>query len=284
MLTVSKGLVIDQPWIDLILSGRKTWEMRATGASYRGWFGLIRKGSGMVWGVARIESVGVSLSPDEMVATHDNHHIPEAMIRSGEVAKWTTPWKLADVSRLARPVPYKHPYGAVTWVTFDAGVNAAIVAQLGNIPTATTNPTAAQSVKNPRVLNMVAPKPGTPKAEPKLTVTAPQVSGTLLGETLLTAGNIKPKNSHFSLRSFSGRFPDDLIGGRDSAPPRLATIEADSMPLANTDICPTHHFFRDRSLTRQFFANSDAEPGDTVRVHQLAPYRDKISLNKKARI
>ena len=284
MLTVSKGLVIDQPWIDLILSGRKTWEMRATGASYRGWFGLIRKGSGMVWGVARIESVGVSLSPDEMVATHDNHHIPEAMIRSGEVAKWTTPWKLADVTRLARPVPYKHPYGAVTWVTFDAGVNAAIVAQLGTIPTAPTTPTTVQPVANPPVLNMVTPKPGTPKAELRPPVAAPLVTGTLLGETVLTGGNIKPKNSHFYMHSFSRRFPDDLIGGRDSLPPRFATIESDGMPLTTTDICPTHHFFRDRSWTRQFFANAAAEPGDTVRVHQLAPYRYKVSLNKKARI
>jgi hypothetical protein len=39
------GLVIDKPWIDLILDGKKTWEMRSTLTKKRGKIALIRKGS-----------------------------------------------------------------------------------------------------------------------------------------------------------------------------------------------------------------------------------------------
>jgi hypothetical protein len=40
-----KGLVIDEPWISLIISGEKTWEMRSRNTVVRGRIALIRKGS-----------------------------------------------------------------------------------------------------------------------------------------------------------------------------------------------------------------------------------------------
>jgi ASCH domain len=40
-----KGLIIDEPWISLIVSGEKTWEMRSRNTNVRGRIGLIRKGS-----------------------------------------------------------------------------------------------------------------------------------------------------------------------------------------------------------------------------------------------
>jgi hypothetical protein len=53
---VSRGLIIDQPWIGKILRGEKTWEMRSTRTSIRGPIALIEKGSGTVVGVASILS------------------------------------------------------------------------------------------------------------------------------------------------------------------------------------------------------------------------------------
>jgi hypothetical protein len=52
-----KALIISEPWIDYILEGTKTWEMRSSGVSHRGWFGLIKKGTGAVHGVARLVDV-----------------------------------------------------------------------------------------------------------------------------------------------------------------------------------------------------------------------------------
>jgi hypothetical protein len=279
MIVIEKALVIREPWIDLIMSGQKTWEMRTQRPPYRGWIGLIRKGSGRVSCIARLVDVGHPLSTEEMVASFDKHHIPEAMIRSGEVAKWTTPWKLADIRVLPQPVPYRHPNGAITLFSLDPTVSASITAQLGELPSTKAVP-AAVSITVPKARR---PAPAAPKIEGMLVTTPiPLPPMSLLGEVEVTEGNLK--NSHFYLRSLLHRLPEDLVGGRDLPLPVMATVEADGLRPTSTDICPRHRFFRDRSWTRQLFAHSDAEQGDTVRVHQLAPYRYKISLHKKAHI
>jgi hypothetical protein len=125
-----KALVIDVPWINLILDGSKTWEMRSIQTKLRGQFGLIRKGSGMVWGVASLSDCGEAMEANELIRHFDKHRIPEQMIRTGEVAKWNRPWKLTSVRKLAKPVPYKHKPGAVTWVNLEPDVAANIRTQL----------------------------------------------------------------------------------------------------------------------------------------------------------
>src|SRR5438876_7688725 len=47
-----KALIIDEPWISMIVSGQKTWEMRSRNTQVRGRIGLIRKGSKTVIGLA----------------------------------------------------------------------------------------------------------------------------------------------------------------------------------------------------------------------------------------
>ena len=49
---IEKGLIIDEPWISMILRGSKTWEMRKTITKIRGPIALIRKGSKQVVGTA----------------------------------------------------------------------------------------------------------------------------------------------------------------------------------------------------------------------------------------
>lgn len=276
-MIIEKALVIREPWIDLILSGQKTWEMRGQRPSYRGWIGLIRKGSGRVSAIARLADVGHPLSEDEMVANFDKHRIPAAMIRSGEVAKWTTPWKLSDIRVLRQPVPYHHPNGAITLFGLEQDTSAAIMAQLGEVAqAATATPSPAAQQPAPRGQPARPATPPAPEAKP-----APMGPNALLGEIEVTEGNLK--NNHFYLRTFLHHFPDALVGGRDLATPVLATVEADGMRPTSTDICPRHRFFRDRSWTRAFFDNTDAEPGDQVAVHELAPLRYKITLKKKGR-
>lgn len=280
MIGVAKGLVVREPWVDLILSGQKTWEMRATSPSWRGWFGLIRKGSGVISGIARLADVGRPLSPDEMVRTFDKHCIPEAMIRSGEVAKWTTPWILANVQRLPRPVRYSHPYGAITLFTLERETSEVIAAQLGSGARV-----GMSRPELPAVASILAQQAA--EATPLRVAPASQKPaaadssgpGMFLGEAEVTQGNLK--NSHFYLRGFLNRFPEELVGGRDRPSPVLAKLETDDEHFATTtDICPTHRFFRDRSWTRSFFERSAARPGDRVAVHELGPYRYQISLRR----
>lgn len=211
MTAPTKALVIDNPWIGLLLSGQKAWEMRSTATHYRGWFGLIRKGSGLVVGIARLTGCGGPLSEEEMIASVDKHRIPEGTIRSGAVAKWNTPWILEDVRSLSKPVRYVHPSGAVTWVTLDEGVIRAIEAQFDGARPGqpTTYPVAAKS-------SAVEP-PTTTRSMPKTNVHG---SSGWLGETQLTEGNLK--NNHFYLRPFLHRFPADLIGGSNKREPTFS--------------------------------------------------------------
>lgn len=126
MQSVTKALVIADPWIGMILDGTKTWEMRSRATKVRGTVGLIRKGTGRIWGVADLDSCGDALTPDEMVRYFSKHRIPEAMVRSGEIARWNRPWMLDDIRTLKQPVPYIHKRGAVTWVTLESEVSDAI--------------------------------------------------------------------------------------------------------------------------------------------------------------
>lgn len=281
MIDVARGLVIREPWIDLILSGQKTWEMRSPAPAWRGWFGLIRKGSGQISGIARLADVGRALTQSQMIETIDKHCIPETMIRSGEVEKWTTPWILADVQVLTQPVRYRHPNGAITLFTLELETSEAIAAQLDG--RAAPAMRAAEKLIpstppiRPAVVTTSSTIPAattTPAARPSST------AGILLGEIEITAGNLK--NNHFYLRSFLDRFPKELIGGRDRPNAVLARLETDDARFATTtDICPTHRFFRDRCWTRSFFERSGAASGDSVAVHEIGPYRYQISLRRR---
>lgn len=130
-MEVSKGLVIADPWIDLVLDGSKTWEMRTTRTSHRGWVALIRCGSGTVVGVVQIVDCGNPITKkSEWLATCKYHHGSRAAIRSNPLSRWNIPWHLENVRRLRHPVPYKHKRGAVSWVLLEQSVIDAIKAQL----------------------------------------------------------------------------------------------------------------------------------------------------------
>ena len=48
----SKSLIVQAPWVNLILLGVKVWELRSTPCQFRGRFGLIESGTGMIVGAA----------------------------------------------------------------------------------------------------------------------------------------------------------------------------------------------------------------------------------------
>jgi len=242
-MNVTTGLIVRERWIDLILSGEKTWEMRSKPAPVGVWFGLIRKGSGAVCAIARLGSIGEPLVPEEMIASFEKHRIPETMIRSGEVAKWNIPWVLSGVRRLRSPVPYCHRSGAVTWVKLDPDVTGAISVQLDQaVPS--TRPLVADD-------DPVTPEPASPSARrTKQSQSAVRYSAPLSralsgmwGETEITQGNID--NNHFSLRPFIHHFPSDLIGGSNKleAAAVAASIDWGGPVPVETDIDATRSSF-----------------------------------------
>jgi hypothetical protein len=65
---IEKALIVADPWISLILDGKKDWEMRSRKTAIRGNIGLIRKGSGLVCGVVKLVGCGEAdafCSPEE---------------------------------------------------------------------------------------------------------------------------------------------------------------------------------------------------------------------------
>ena len=49
-----KGLIIKAPWIDYILSGKKTWEIRGCNTKIRGEIALIQSGTGKIYGTVEL--------------------------------------------------------------------------------------------------------------------------------------------------------------------------------------------------------------------------------------
>jgi hypothetical protein len=129
-MTALKGLIIDTPHIDRILAGEKIWEMRSSQTKVRGTIALIRKGSGQIVGLADLmDSLG-PFTPDQMLENQLKHRISNERLADPKVAKWNNAWVMSNVARLTRPVPYRHPSGAVIWVnleeaTKDAAMQAA---------------------------------------------------------------------------------------------------------------------------------------------------------------
>jgi hypothetical protein len=275
-MQITKGLIIADPWIGYILDGSKTWEMRSSSTSFRGWFGLIRKGTGCVYGVARLVDVGSPLDPGEMLRTLEKHRIPADLIASGEVAKWNTPWAIADVRRLPKPVPYVHRSGAVTWVALDADVTRAVAAQAGDrteLEASTGVPCAGRTFE-------ASPAETRGEKAPRGRRPSPTNSG-----IRIEIGEANLRNNHFYLRDHVHKFPDDVIGGSNKAKaaPREVVLDWGGPEPARTDIDgEDKKFFRARGWVGAFYKLHDAQAGDFVVIEPLDPYLYRVRLEKAA--
>ncbi len=67
-----KGLIIKQPWIDLILDGEKPWEIRGRATTIRGTIALIKSGTGLVLGLVDVVD-SLELTPDTFYQAEVQH-------------------------------------------------------------------------------------------------------------------------------------------------------------------------------------------------------------------
>lgn len=126
-----KGLVIDTPYIDQIIFGDKTWEMRSTATKQRGWIALIRKGSGTVVGVAElVDSIG-PFTNEQMIANQSKHKLTAHQLSNPSIGKWNHGWVLMNARALREPLPYQHNKGAVIWVKLSSGTIQAVRTSAG---------------------------------------------------------------------------------------------------------------------------------------------------------
>lgn len=279
-----KAIVIDEPWISLILSGQKTWEMRKTNCGYRGVVALIRKGSGQVVGAARVVGSLPSLATEAAYSSAvDKHCIPPDRQEQARSDGWTIPWVLSEAVELAEPVAYTHPYGAVIWVNLEEDVAMKVAAQIGSL----------RDLKIPS-MDRGALSTTDDRSASRQSASRAQASSRIEGGkayVTLTDGNVR--NGHFYLKSILEFFPSEAVGGSDKTQIAKTLLTIDYRPGSNattTDITgpnrlssekrSSHCFFRERAPIREFFWRSGAVGGDTVAIERVSPMHFVVSLVK----
>lgn len=113
------ALIVKKRWLDLILSNDpdqvKDWEIRGSRTNKRGEILLIESGSGLI--VGKTEITGCTGLDYVDFVSHEKHHkIPPAMCGNELPYPNTFAWILKNSKRFEKPIPYKHPQGAVIWV------------------------------------------------------------------------------------------------------------------------------------------------------------------------
>ena len=109
-----KGLIVKEPWIDMILDGSKTLEIRGKNTNIRGPVALIKSGSGMVFGTVDITG-SFPINRIDAVILKRRHRISDHVIVH-QTYQNPHAWDLSNPKKFKNPVPYRHPQGAVVWV------------------------------------------------------------------------------------------------------------------------------------------------------------------------
>jgi hypothetical protein len=123
-----KALLVKQPWIDLILEGRKNWELRSSSTKVRGQIALVESGSGTVVGVCELVGVAGPLTLGDLRRSVRRHRVPAAQLGPAPPYRRTHAWVIENARRLLEPIRYSHPRGAVIWVNLAKGVGRKVLA------------------------------------------------------------------------------------------------------------------------------------------------------------
>lgn len=117
------GLIIREPWISLILSGKKTWELRGTKtkkSETKETIALIKSGSKKILGTCKIINVHGPLSKDELMNTVEFHQSPiEEIDEILKFYKKVYGWELGEIHVFDNPINYIPKKGAIIWVTVE---------------------------------------------------------------------------------------------------------------------------------------------------------------------
>lgn len=108
-----RALIVKPRFLERILSGEKTWELRGSRTNVRGTIGLIPSGSGAIVATAQIVDCR-ELDRSSFEANRGKHRSSASFDEQGYERVFA--WELRDVRALPAPVPYEHPRGAIVWV------------------------------------------------------------------------------------------------------------------------------------------------------------------------
>ena len=106
-------LIVKNPWLDLILSRDKTWEIRDTQTKQRGKIHLALSGAGgRIVGQCHITD-SVAIDKITLRTTFPRHRIKDL---ARITYRRPHAWVLSKARRYMKPFVYSHPQGAIKWV------------------------------------------------------------------------------------------------------------------------------------------------------------------------
>jgi hypothetical protein len=297
------GLVIKSPWVELILSGRKTWEIRGRIATPPKKIGLIQSGSGQIQGICDLVDCIGPLSLEQMHHTHDQHRIPLSDLQKLPYEK-TYAWVLANAKRFALPIAYRHPSGAVIWVGLSEEnvpdyrrlmVEAGTRSDASCMPTrrdrqGTVTPTPATAVSGPTAQGCdtveATSQVVTDEAQPQ------SLSTEIMDHcsVTITPGNINNRHIYIGeLLKKKGFLPPDVFGCSQSSGRLGKQVRLDVVGLSQpvmtdvpmeADANRPRKFFRERQWVSRFFEHNGITAGDEVIFKKVGEYHYRVSLAK----
>lgn len=112
-----RGLMVRDPFATQILDGEKIWEIRGRASQIRGPVVIVKSGTGCAFGTVNLIRVLGPLELDDLIEAPE---LPaserEEFRRDGLPYSKTYAYVFSNPKWFERPIPYRHPSGAVTWV------------------------------------------------------------------------------------------------------------------------------------------------------------------------
>jgi hypothetical protein len=112
---MDSGLIIKKQWLDLILEGKKIWELRGSRTKKREIISLIESGSGEIKGSCKLVNCIGPLTEKQF---NDNKEKHQSLSLQPPYKK-TYAWVLSEPKRFEKGIKYIHPQGAIIWVNLD---------------------------------------------------------------------------------------------------------------------------------------------------------------------
>jgi len=112
------GLIIKEPFISMILNGKKTWEIRTRKTRIRGRILVVNK-SYIRGSVNLVDCIG-PLTKEEIMRNVMRHRATMDFINKYAIGKQIYAWVLQDPIKLEKPIKIKKPRGAQIWVKINA--------------------------------------------------------------------------------------------------------------------------------------------------------------------
>ena len=112
-----RGLLVRDPFASQILDGEKVWEIRGRPTQIRGMVVIIKSGTGRTFGTVNLVRVLGPLELDDLVTAPElPREEREEFRRNGLPYSKTYAYVFTNPRWFEKPIPYRHPSGAVTWV------------------------------------------------------------------------------------------------------------------------------------------------------------------------